>query len=131
MFEKLMMNTSQEKLRMTGSDVAQFLDSPFRALVSATRTPMVVTNPRLPDNPIVYANSAFTDLCGYQKHEIVGKNCRFLQGEGTDRLSVERLKHAIAANEEIEVDLLNYRKDGSTFWNRLLVSPVFEGQALT
>lgn len=104
---------------------------PFFAMVSATRTPMVVTNPRLPDNPIVYANSAFVTMCGYSENEIIGRNCRFLQGAETDSASVDRLRSAITANQEIEVDLLNYRKNGTTFWNRLLVSPVSESGAVT
>ncbi len=104
---------------------------PFVAMVNATRTPMVVTNPRLPDNPIVYANAAFIAMSGYDENETVGRNCRFLQGEATDPATVDRLRTAISANEEIEVDLLNYRKDGRSFWNRLLVSPVFEDGAVT
>ncbi len=70
-------------------------------------------------------------MSGYAENEIVGRNCRFLQGEATDPATIDRLRIAIAANHEIEVDLLNYRKDGSSFWNRLLVSPVFEDRAVT
>lgn len=64
---------------------------------------------------------------GYPENEIVGKNCRFLQGAKADPSSADRLRRSIAASKEIEVDLLNYRKDGRTFWNRLLVYPVTEG----
>lgn len=120
------MDIKNEKISIDGFEDALASAGPFFAIVSATRTPMVVTNPRLPDNPIIYANAAFMAMSGYPENEIVGKNCRFLQGAATDPSSVERLRRAIAANEEIEVDLLNYRKDGSTFWNRLLVSPVTE-----
>ena len=88
--------------------------------------PMLITDPRQPDNPIVFANAAFTKLTGYDRHEIVGRNCRFLQGPDTDRDEVARLRAAIEERTAIELELLNYRKDGTTFWNRLLVSPVFD-----
>lgn len=97
---------------------------PFAAAVRATRMPMVITNPRLPDNPIVFCNEAFQDLSGYSRDEIVGHNCRFLQGPETDRETVARIRAAIDRGSDVEADLLNYRKDGSTFWNALYLSPV-------
>lgn len=98
---------------------------PFSSAVRATRMPMLITDPRRDDNPIVFANAAFARLTGYGREEILGRNCRFLQGPETDRLDVARLREAIESRTPIELDLLNYKKDGSTFWNRLLVSPVF------
>ncbi len=97
---------------------------PFAAAVRATRMPMVITDATLPDNPIVFANEAFQTLTGYSRAEIIGKNCRFLQGPSTDRSQVSRVRDAIAAGQPIDVDLLNYRKDGTTFWNALYLSPV-------
>jgi len=97
---------------------------PFAAAVRATRMPMVITDPLQPDNPIVFCNEAFQKLSGYEREEIIGRNCRFLQGPDTDRDAVRRIHAAIAAGEDIAVDLLNYRKDGSTFWNALYLSPV-------
>lgn len=99
---------------------------PFASLVRATRMPMLITDPKQPDNPIIFTNDAFLRLTGYERHEIIGRNCRFLQGPETSRANVTRLREAIAAQEQIELDLLNYRKDGTTFWNRVLVSPVFD-----
>jgi PAS domain S-box-containing protein len=99
---------------------------PFSSAVRATRMPMLITDPRQDDNPIVFANVAFSKLTGFEHHEIVGRNCRFLQGPLTDRAEVARLRDAIERCKPIELELLNYRKDGSTFWNRLLVSPVFD-----
>lgn len=99
---------------------------PFAAAVRATRMPMLITDPRQDDNPIVFANAAFTRLTGYANREIVGRNCRFLQGPQTDRSAVIAIRDAVATRKAIEIELLNYRKDGSTFWNRLLVSPVFD-----
>ena len=99
---------------------------PFAAAVRATRMPMVITDPSQPDNPIVFMNDAFTKLTGYSREEVMGRNCRFLQGPATNSDDVTRVRNAIARREPIEIDLLNYRKDGSNFWNRLLISPVFD-----
>lgn len=99
---------------------------PFSSAVRATRMPMLITDPRQNDNPIVFANAAFARLTGYNRGNIIGRNCRFLQGPATDRADVARLRVAIENRVPIELDLLNYKKDGSTFWNRLLVSPVFD-----
>lgn len=97
---------------------------PFAAAVRATRMPMVITDPRQPDNPIIFCNQAFQDVTGYDRDEIIGHNCRFLQGPDTDRAVVARLRAAIDAGHDAEADLLNYRKDGTTFWNALYLSPV-------
>ena len=86
---------------------------------------MLITDPNEPDNPIVFVNGAFSKLTGFDHDEILGRNCRFLHGPLTDRGEVDRLRASIAAKTPIELELLNYRKDGTTFWNRLLVSPVF------
>ncbi len=99
---------------------------PFAAAVRATRMPMVITDPSQPDNPIVFVNGAFSKLTGFTKSEILGRNCRFLQGPETSQDDVARLRDAIAKRESIELELLNYRKDGTTFWNRVLISPVFD-----
>lgn len=97
---------------------------PFAAAVRATRMPMVITDPAADDNPIVFCNEAFQHLTGYARDDIIGRNCRFLQGPDTDRDTVARLRAAIEAGTAIDVDILNYRKDGSTFWNALYLSPV-------
>ena len=89
-----------------------------------TRMPMVVSDPRAPDNPIVLANEAFLEMCGYNREEVLGRNCRFLQGPDTSRDSVAEIRRKVCAEEEVTVELLNYRKDGSSFWNNLFISPV-------
>ncbi|SFP62105.1 PAS domain S-box-containing protein [Sphingomonas rubra] len=98
----------------------------FFAAVKTTRMPMTVTDPHRPDNPIIFCNEAFTFMTGYTEDEIVGSNCRFLQGPETDREVIGQVAAAIAAREEVAVEVLNYRKNGSTFWNALFVSPVFD-----
>lgn len=94
------------------------------AAVDRTRTPMVICDPRQPDNPIVVANQAFLDLTGYAREELIGRNCRLLQGPQTDRSAIDALGSAVREARAIEVEILNYRKDGSTFWNRISLSPV-------
>lgn len=97
-----------------------------------TRMPMVVTDPRQADNPIVLANTAFLELTGYAPEEIIGQNCRFLQGAATDPAAVAKVRTGIAEEREVNVELLNYRKDGSAFWSQLHLSPIHddEGQLL-
>ncbi|MBA9069923.1 PAS domain S-box-containing protein [Methylobacterium sp. RAS18] len=100
------------------------LTDPFAAAVRATRMPMIITDPRQHDNPIVFVNDAFCRLTGYDREEIVGRNCRFLQGPGTDPDDVARIREAVKTREKIEIAIYNYRKDGTPFWNQLLLAPV-------
>jgi len=99
---------------------------PFAAAIRATRMPMLITDPNLPDNPVVFANKAFLKLTGYTRDEIIGKNCRFLQGAKTDPDDIAKIRDAIQNEEDIAIDLLNYRKDGTSFWNALFMSPVID-----
>jgi PAS domain S-box-containing protein len=94
--------------------------------VERTRMPMVVTDPRQPDHPIVLANQAFLDLGGYRADEVIGRNCRFLQGPGTDPREIEKIREAIRNEQEALIELLNYKKDGTPFWNELFLSPVHD-----
>ncbi len=87
---------------------------------------VTLTDPDLDDAPIVYANKAFEDMCGYPKEEIVGRNCRFLQGKDRDQPEIDRLRQAIKKGEAIEVTLRNYRKDGELFYNRLDIKPLLD-----
>ena len=85
----------------------------------------VVTDPRRPDNPIVAANAAFSRLTLYSREEIIGRNCRFLAGRDTDPAGSTVLREAVAAARPAITEILNYRKDGSAFWNAVMVAPVF------
>lgn len=91
---------------------------------SRTQVSMVVTDPRLQDNPIVYVNHAFTRQTGYARSAVIGRNCRFLQGEDTKKSAVDRLRAGVEARETVSVDILNYRASGEPFMNRLLVAPL-------
>jgi PAS domain S-box-containing protein len=99
---------------------------PFVSAVRATRMPMLITDPNQPDNPIVFVNAAFSKLTGYGHDEIVGRNCRFLQGPETNRDDIAKIRSAVARRVPIEIEVLNHKKDGEVFWNRLLISPVFD-----
>jgi PAS domain S-box-containing protein len=97
----------------------------FSAAINMTRMPMILTDPNQPDNPIVFANKAFLDLTGYSLDEIIGRNCRFLQGARTNRETVAEMRGAIGARRGSSVEILNYKRDGTPFWNALFIGPVF------
>lgn len=96
----------------------------FNAL-DFTRAGVLITDPQQFDNPIIYANQGFYDMTGYAAVDIIGQNCRFLQGKETDQKEVQRLRLAIEANESISVTLYNYKKDGTAFWNSLTVDHLY------
>ncbi|HEX7815041.1 histidine kinase famiy protein [Dyella sp.] len=98
----------------------------FFAAVETTRMPMIVTDPHQADNPIVFANPAFLRMTGFERDELLGRNCRLLQGPGTDPSTIEAIRQALAGSKEIATEILNYRKDGSSFWNALFISPVYD-----
>jgi PAS domain S-box-containing protein len=96
------------------------------AAVDATSNAVVVTDPNLPGNPIIFVNPAFTRMTGYRASDVVGKNCRLLQGRDTERATIDRLRKAISGRKSVSVTIRNYRKDGRTFWNELTVNPVVD-----
>ncbi|QJU60765.1 PAS domain-containing protein [Sphingomonas sp. AP4-R1] len=98
----------------------------FFAAIEMTRMPMILTDPNKDDNPIVFANNAFLDLTGYDLDEIIGHNCRFLQGAQTDRGTVREMREAIAARQAISLEILNYTRDGTPFWNGVFIGPVYD-----
>ena len=94
-----------------------------RALASAVEG-ITISDLRLPDNPLVYVNRGFTEITGYSRQESIGRNCRYLQGRDSDPEAVARIREAIAARRPCIVEILNYRHDGSPFWNRLSLTPL-------
>lgn len=85
---------------------------------------IVISDPSQKDNPLIYVNNGFTEITGYSEDEILGRNCRFLQGPLTGEESVQEIREAIAEREPVEVDLLNYRKNKIPFWNHVQISPI-------
>ncbi|NGM49332.1 PAS domain-containing protein [Caulobacter sp. 602-2] len=94
--------------------------------VERASTPILICDPSQDDNPIILANAAFLDLTGYRLDEVIGRNCRLLQGPSTNSQAVKVLHEAVEQARPAEVEILNYRKDGSTFWNRVNLSPAHD-----
>ena len=102
-------------------DVAAALLTSIRSSPIAT----VISNPRLPDNPLVAVNAAFCALTGYPEREILGRNCRFLAGDHTETWLTEKIRDGVRRKIPVLVELLNYKRDGTAFRNAVLVAPVF------
>ena len=100
-----------------------------RAL-AATSNGITIADATRPDKPIVYCNPAFEQITGYDRSEIIGHNCRFLQGPDTDRAAVDQIRVALQEQHDCKVVLKNYRKDGTPFWNELTISPVRDSSGI-
>ncbi len=97
----------------------------LQAAIANSTEPMVLSDARQPDLPMIAVNSAFETLSGYPRVELVGRNCRFLQGAGTDVATRARIGRCVRAGEGCIEWIVNYRKNGTAFWNLLFISPVF------
>jgi len=86
----------------------------------------VVSNPRLPDNPIVECNQPFLDLTGYARDEVIGRNCRFLRGPETEPWLIDKMREGIRAPRPVLVEIVNYRKNGTAFRNAVMIVPLFD-----
>ncbi len=95
-------------------------------MIASSPTAAVISNPRLPDNPIVACNDAFVELTGYARDEIIGRNCRFLRGTGTEDEKALVLREGIWRKQPVMVEILNYKKDGTPFRNAVMVAPIFD-----
>lgn len=87
---------------------------------------VTLSDPDQPDNPIVYANEAFELITGYDRDEILGRNCRFLQGEDHDQPELARIREGLEKQETVTVTLRNYRKNGALFYNKFTIRPLFD-----
>ncbi|WP_414527153.1 PAS domain S-box protein [Nodularia chucula] len=95
-----------------------------RAL-AATSNGIIIADARLANNPVIYVNPAFEKITGYSYTEVMGQNCRFLQGEDTEQTGMEQVRKSIQSGRSCKVVLRNYRKDGTIFWNELSISPIY------
>jgi phosphoserine phosphatase RsbU/P len=118
--EELQLKIARNQLSEMNKLLAETLDH--------TGIGIVITNPNEKDNPIIYHNKGFESLTGYEHNEIIGRNCRFLQGPLTNHDTKKRIREKVGKKEEIKIDILNYRKDQTTFWNELSINPVFNEQ---
>ena len=110
---------------MSGKGIARVLtDSQALEGFSRLAISMVITNPNAEDNPIIYVNDAFERTTGYSRAAAIGRNCRFLQGEKTDKRDVDMIRSAIENARDVSVDILNYRASGEPFYNRLIIAPI-------
>jgi diguanylate cyclase (GGDEF)-like protein/PAS domain S-box-containing protein len=96
-----------------------------RAL-NATRTGIAIADATTPDMPLIYVNPGFETITGYPAEQVLGRNCRFLQGPGTDPRSIAEMSEALRGEQTLSTRLLNYRQDGTPFWNQLELHPVFD-----
>jgi diguanylate cyclase (GGDEF)-like protein/PAS domain S-box-containing protein len=115
--------TMQDRL-IAESKQAEERQRLFEAALTSAVNGIVIADARRQDCPLTYANAAFLTLTGYAEHEISGRNCRFLQGGDTEAAAVQRIRDALGAGAASRETLLNYRKDGTAFWNDLVISPV-------
>ena len=104
----------EEELRLSNQAIAASTDG------------IVIADARKPDMPITYVNPAFERLTGYLSEEVIGRNCRFLQGNDTDQPALDTLRQALRDGKGCKVVLANYRKDGTGFWNELSISPIYD-----
>ncbi len=108
-----------------GKPLLQSLPS-VTALIEASPIASVISDPRLPDNPIVACNAAFCTLTGYDENQILGRNCRFLSGPGTEPWLTETIRQGLRDHRPVLVEILNYKRDGSPFRNAVLVAPIYD-----
>lgn len=112
-----------DQVRATG------LDLRHRAVVSS-EVSFSISDPREPDNPLVWVNPAFEAITGYRSADVIGTNCRFLQGPATDREGVARIRKGLEEGGTVTETLLNYRADGTAFWNHIVISPIYDADGV-
>lgn len=115
----------------SGQKPIQEVETPVKwvlDLIEASPIASVISDPRLPDNPLIAVNKAFEDLTGYSEKECVGRNCRFLSGSGTEPWLTEKIREGVREHKPVLVEILNYKKSGAPFRNAVLVAPIYDDQ---
>jgi len=95
-------------------------------VMERSHMPMAVTDPRLPNDPIIFVNAAFSTLTGYAADEVIGRNARFMQRPVPEAAAVEEIEAAIPSHHHVDAEILHYRKDGTPFWNGLFITPLLD-----
>ncbi len=113
---------SSTKVQMDQAALREFLERDERDMS------VVFSDPNLPDNPMIFVSDEFQAQTGYSVEEAVGRNCRFLQGPDTNPHAIDAIRQALRAETRFTIDILNYRKDGSAFVNRLRIRPIYDAQ---
>lgn len=119
---KILAESTRILLEMRSSRLGEI----FEKAVAATVEGVTIVDAREPDMPIIFANEAFYKMTGYHESEVLGRNCRFLQGEGTDSASLQKIRNSLTTRQNCVVELLNYTKAGKPFWNRLSLIPLVD-----
>ncbi len=109
-------NEAEEKLRI------------YELAINSSSDGIIITDPNLPDNPMIYCNPAFLKITGYSMEEVLGKNCRFLQGSEREQSALGTIREAVAEGRSCQVLLKNFKKNGDAFWNDFRLSPIFDEQ---
>lgn len=113
---------------MAQSDDLLDLGNRHIRLVTDSPIPSVISDPRLPDNPIVACNAAFCELTGYPEAEVLGRNCRFLSGPATEPWLTQEIRRGVREHRPVLVEILNYKRNGQPFRNAVLVAPIYDEQ---
>jgi len=103
-------------------------DYRLMSALSGSQQNFAISDPSLPDNPIVFVSQGFLDLTGYTLDQVLGRNCRFLQGPGTDQAAVDTIRQGVKEGIDTSVCLLNYKADGTPFWNQFFVAPLRDAE---
>lgn len=119
---------AQDKAQIFSVKKSEIIPEILTTILDTCVNGITLTDPDLEDAPIVYVNKRFEEITGYEPREILGRNCRFLQGQDRDQQGLQRLREAIRTRQPIEVTLRNYRKDGALFHNKLNITPLFDEQ---
>jgi PAS domain S-box-containing protein len=115
---------SHDRTVAAAADELRRQAGPVLTALEQSGLPVAVTDPRLPDNPLVFVNEAFSQLTGYAADEVLGRNCRFMQAPESDPGAISQIRASITAGREITAEILNLRKDGTPYWNKLFISPI-------
>lgn len=117
---------SLEKYREPTPDFQEYLLD----FIDQAKNGIIITDPNQKDNPIIYANEAFVNIFGYSVEDVIGKNCRFLQGEDTEQSARIQIREAIKKQKEVLAVIRNYHKNGKLIYNEVQISPIFDKHTL-